>query len=204
VSPALLSGSTSVTEEPGRGRAADSPGIPSRIFGKAEMSGGRGVTRWRGLWAREPQRLNVTIRGAVGSFEPGGVMDDFTDDGEYESSFDDLAARLDKLSARADGLSASIARSAVSSGYCVGAAHATVLSWDAIGWAAIHGFLSWIYVIYYAVVRRAGLPFRLLQSFNNQSLWKGKLPTFGKPQRTRKRTGDRSVIDDVCRKTHHK
>jgi hypothetical protein len=33
---------------------------------------------------------------------------------------------------------------------------ATALSWDAnhaIGWAGIHGFLSWIYVTYYAVTR---------------------------------------------------
>jgi hypothetical protein len=50
-------------------------------------------------------------------------MDDFADDPEHESSFDELEARLDELSTRVDGLSAStasIARSTVSGGYCVG------------------------------------------------------------------------------------
>ena len=43
-----------------------------------------------------------------------------------------------------------------SADYYVGAALAAVLSWDAnhaLGWASLHGFLSWIYVIYYAVTR---------------------------------------------------
>ncbi|MGA8221792.1 MAG: hypothetical protein WB780_09070 [Candidatus Acidiferrales bacterium] len=38
--------------------------------------------------------------------------------------------------------------------YSLGASLAVVLSWErnhAILWAAIHGFISWIYVIYYVV-----------------------------------------------------
>lgn len=84
-------------------------------------------------------------------------MDDFIDDSEHDSHFDELESRLNELSTRVDKLSAStasIARSTASGGYCVGAALATVLSWEtnhALGWAAIHGFLSWIYVVYFAV-----------------------------------------------------
>ena len=61
-------------------------------------------------------------------------------DGEFdddpESRFEEIESRLDQLSAS----NASTAASAVSGGYCVGAALATVLSWDtnhALGWAAI-------------------------------------------------------------------
>jgi hypothetical protein len=90
-------------------------------------------------------------------------MDDFIDDSEHDSHFDELESRLDELSSRVDKLSASaasIARSSASAGYCVGAALATLLSWEAnhaIVWAAIHGFLSWIYVVYFAVTRWAGV-----------------------------------------------
>jgi hypothetical protein len=44
----------------------------------------------------------------------------------------------------------------VSSGISLGAAIAVVCSWDrseSILWAILHGFLSWIYVIYYAITR---------------------------------------------------
>jgi hypothetical protein len=80
-------------------------------------------------------------------------MNDFADDEEYESSFDEPESRIDELATRVDGLSVSPVYVGISGGYCVGAALATVLSWDAnhaLGWAAIHGFLSWIYVLYYA------------------------------------------------------
>ena len=90
-------------------------------------------------------------------------MDDFTDDPEYESPFDELESRLDELSTRVDETSAStasVARSTVSGGYCVGSALATVLSWDsnhALGWAAVHGLLSWLYVAYYVFTRWASV-----------------------------------------------
>jgi hypothetical protein len=82
-----------------------------------------------------------------------------TESVDDDSPFEDFEARLDELATRVDELgtrSTSAAGSAVSGGYCVGAALATVLSWDAnhaIGWAAIHGVLLWIYVAYDAVTR---------------------------------------------------
>lgn len=83
-------------------------------------------------------------------------MDEEFDDEEHESRFEEIESRLDELSRSNE----TIARSAVSGTYCVGAALATVLSWEtnhALGWAAIHGFLSWIYVIYFAVTRWAAV-----------------------------------------------
>ena len=47
------------------------------------------------------------------------------------------------------------------SGLGLGAALAVVLSWDrnrSILWAIIHGLLSWIYVIYFAVTRDVRVP----------------------------------------------
>jgi hypothetical protein len=44
----------------------------------------------------------------------------------------------------------------ISSGISMGAALAMILSWSknaSILWAVIHGFLSWIYVIYFAIAR---------------------------------------------------
>lgn len=81
-------------------------------------------------------------------------VDDEIDDSGEEARFEEIESRLDELSKT----NASTAASAVSGGYCVGAALATVISWDtnhAIGWAAIHGMLSWFYVIYYAATRWA-------------------------------------------------
>lgn len=45
---------------------------------------------------------------------------------------------------------------AVSSGLSMGSALAMILSWDAnhgILWAILHGFCSWLYVIYYALAK---------------------------------------------------
>ena len=45
----------------------------------------------------------------------------------------------------------------IESGVSFGAVLAVVLSWDrnrSILWAIIHGFFSWIYVIYYALTRK--------------------------------------------------
>ncbi len=75
------------------------------------------------------------------------------------SLFDDWSPDSTRSTVRVDELStstASLAKSTVSAGYCVGAALATVLSWEAnhaLGCASIQVFLSWIYVVYYAVTR---------------------------------------------------
>lgn len=48
---------------------------------------------------------------------------------------------------------------AAKAGIGIGSALAITISWSlhkSIVWAAIHGVLSWFYVIYYAVVVRAG------------------------------------------------
>ena len=83
------------------------------------------------------------------------VDEEFEDDDD-ESRFEDIESRLDELSKS----NAATARSAVSGGYCVGVALATVLSWDAthaLGWAAVHGLLSWLYVTYYVFTRWASV-----------------------------------------------
>ncbi len=44
----------------------------------------------------------------------------------------------------------------ISSGITMGTALAMILSWSKNGsilWAVLHGFLSWIYVIYFALTR---------------------------------------------------
>lgn len=46
--------------------------------------------------------------------------------------------------------------STVSSGIGLGAAIAVAISWSvnkSILWAILHGFFSWLYVLYYAVTR---------------------------------------------------
>jgi dienelactone hydrolase len=75
-------------------------------------------------------------------------------DVDVESRLEELESRVDEVkSAQSEG-----ARSAASAGYCVGAALATVLSWDtrhAIALAAFHGLLSWLYVAYYVATHWA-------------------------------------------------
>jgi hypothetical protein len=74
--------------------------------------------------------------------------DDRGTDSDLESRVEELESRIDEVeSAQSEG-----ARSAASAGYCVGAALATVLSWNAnhaIILTALHGLLSWFYVAYY-------------------------------------------------------
>jgi len=44
--------------------------------------------------------------------------------------------------------------------YGLGSALGVVLSWDAnhaLLWAIFHGFLSWLYVIYYVIVNWSGI-----------------------------------------------
>jgi predicted esterase len=82
---------------------------------------------------------------AEGEFEE----DDRDGDSDLESRIEELESRVEEVeTAQSEG-----ARSAASVGYCVGAALATVLSWDshhAIALATIHGLLSWLYVAYVA------------------------------------------------------
>lgn len=54
----------------------------------------------------------------------------------------------------------SVTGDATRAGVGLGSAIAVAVSWSAnqsIIWAIIHGFLSWIYVIYYAFTRPGGL-----------------------------------------------
>jgi hypothetical protein len=49
---------------------------------------------------------------------------------------------------------------AAQAGFGLGTAIAVAISWSvnkSIIWAIVHGFLSWIYVIYYALTRPGGL-----------------------------------------------
>lgn len=51
--------------------------------------------------------------------------------------------------------------SAATVGIGLGSAIAAAISWSlhkSIVWAAIHGFLGWFYVVYYAFTRPGGLP----------------------------------------------
>jgi hypothetical protein len=53
-----------------------------------------------------------------------------------------------------------VGNNAAQAGIGLGTAIAVAISWSAnqsIVWAIVHGFLSWIYVIYYAVTRPGGL-----------------------------------------------
>ena len=50
--------------------------------------------------------------------------------------------------------------SAAKAGIGLGSAIAVTISWNlnkSISWAIVHGALSWLYVIYYAVTRPGGL-----------------------------------------------
>jgi predicted esterase len=85
---------------------------------------------------------------AEGEFEE----DDRGADSDLESRIEEVESRVEEVeSAQSEG-----ARSAASVGYCVGAALATIPSWDshhAIALATVHGLLSWLYVAYYVATR---------------------------------------------------
>ena len=85
-------------------------------------------------------------------------MDDENDydDAEYpndrEERIEALEERLTALEAKTQELSSSFA----TSGYCLGMVIAVVISWSRNGsilWCILHGALSWIYVVYFAVTR---------------------------------------------------
>lgn len=53
-----------------------------------------------------------------------------------------------------NGSSRSTAKSAAKTGISFGSALAMVISyttWKSVGWAIVHGLLSWVYVIYYII-----------------------------------------------------
>ena len=67
---------------------------------------------------------------------------------EMESRIDELESRIDKVESQHNELD----RRTISAAYSVGAALATVLSWNehhAVALAALHGLFSWLYVAYY-------------------------------------------------------
>jgi predicted esterase len=92
----------------------------------------------------------------------GEVPDELDYDDETDS---DLESRLEELESRIEEVEQSQTRasnSAISAGYCVGAALATVLSWSshhAVALAAFHGLCSWFYVAYYVATRWAEVKF---------------------------------------------
>jgi hypothetical protein len=98
-------------------------------------------------------------------------MDMNDEEGEYPdylagSDFDDASTPVEGLQERIEGLENRIddlqnrfnqlSQSAVSGLYLLGTAIAVVLSWSrnaSILWCILHGILSWIYVIYFAITR---------------------------------------------------
>ncbi len=53
-----------------------------------------------------------------------------------------------------NGRSQTIVRKTVKTGISFGSALAMVISytaWHSIGWAIVHGILSWVYVLYYLI-----------------------------------------------------
>ena len=71
---------------------------------------------------------------------------------------DELSAEIDALKERLDELESDVGTGAMAGliGYVMGMALAIVLSWSrnaSILYCILHGILSWIYVIYFAVTR---------------------------------------------------
>ncbi len=101
------------------------------------------------------ERLHVT-RQAVSHWENGKTnpdIDILTTLAEYfEVSIEELIyGNKSKSSNITIGNSA---KTGIDVGTAVGVALAVVLSytkWQSIGWAIIHGFFNWVYVIYYAI-----------------------------------------------------
>lgn len=81
------------------------------------------------------------------------------DDYAQQTDLDDLEARIRELEAKIEELGdegSPEQRVNIACGYAVGSALAIVLSWSrnaSILWGILHGFLSWFYVIYFALTR---------------------------------------------------
>jgi hypothetical protein len=77
---------------------------------------------------------------------------------ELEWRFRELTSRIEKVESQHNELD----RRTISAAYSVGAALATVLSWNAhqaIALAALHGLFSWFYVAYYIATNWGHLKF---------------------------------------------
>lgn len=88
-------------------------------------------------------------------------MDD--DEFEAETDLDEIKTQIEELESKVEELESN--RGSSNSGrnegcgavvYAVGSALAVVLSWSrnaSIMWGILHGFLGWLYVIYFAFTR---------------------------------------------------
>lgn len=79
-------------------------------------------------------------------------------DDEQDKDFDEHRQRIDDLESRIDELESSSRRgeAGIATGYGMGMTLAMILSWSrnaSILWCMLHGILSWIYVIYFALTR---------------------------------------------------
>jgi hypothetical protein len=78
---------------------------------------------------------------------------------DVDTSKEELQERIEKMEERVDALENKfdrLSQSAATGFYVLGTAIAAVLSWSrnaSILWCILHGLLSWIYVIYFAITR---------------------------------------------------
>lgn len=83
------------------------------------------------------------------------MEDELEDYPDPSADLDELASRVEELENRSRS-----GYAGVSAGYAIGSALATVLSWNAfhaVLWAALAGFFSWFYVIYYVIAHWGGI-----------------------------------------------
>ncbi|HZL29275.1 MAG TPA: hypothetical protein VFC39_22305 [Acidobacteriaceae bacterium] len=80
---------------------------------------------------------------------------DFDPPESVQERLEDLSERIEQLEATAQE-SASDRRHGIGLAYALGMAIAVTLSWArnaSLSWCILHGFLSWVYVIYFAATR---------------------------------------------------
>jgi len=81
--------------------------------------------------------------------------DDFDPPEDAQSRIEDLSWRVEQLEGSV-GESGSARRDGIGLAYALGMAIAVTLSWArnaSILWCVLHGLLSWVYVIYFALTR---------------------------------------------------
>lgn len=81
--------------------------------------------------------------------------EDAFDSEDPESQFEDLSRRVEQLESSAEE-SRSTRRDGIGLLYALGMVIAVTLSWArnaGILWCTLHGLLSWVYVIYFAMTR---------------------------------------------------